>query len=378
MTHTENDIRAVLREHAGHRPAAPDGASTRHARYVLCWPPAMLPEHLPVQATGWAAAPLADAAGAWNEDGAERLAADDALGLVGYGSCRDAARRPVAAGETSTGSDPHGPDDRPGDDLGRRALYYLEACPLYARVPPPSPPTRSEPEERRRPRGRPGRLTDDDRAAARAIMSRCRSRWAEQGHDAVNEDELAQLTSMIALVLRYSAHLGPSDLVDYLTERVGSAADLVAVLRHRLQRLINSLRRRANVRVDEQRADRSRARAAAQAAVRSAQTASLRAQARAELEAARRRAAAKRALAPPRPVAAGAGAAEPEEAFAQELAARGIADPERDLGRFTRHEAEAMHWAEYNTRPHHGGRRRIPPPPLSGRLAELDHLPHHR
>jgi len=195
---------------------------------------------------------------------------------------------------------------------------------------------------------RPGGVTDEDRAAARAILDRCRPSWTDQGQ-ALSEEESAQLTGLIAIVSRYSAHLGTGDLVDVLTERVASCRDLLGVLRYRLQALLADLRRRRSVPVDEtgERAQAARTANAAAAAELFEQSTAARALVRAELAAARGRLAARQAV---RPVPSRAGGAvEPDAVFAAELSARGIAPHAPGQPRQqAQDDLTALYWATRN------------------------------
>ncbi|RSN46561.1 hypothetical protein [Actinomadura sp. WAC 06369] len=301
------------RHSAGHRPPAAGGQDARTARYVLCWPAARLPEDLPEEADAQTAAPLSGAVAAWDEYAAAALAGADEIGLYRYGACRDSQ-----AHATGTAAAPV--------ENQRPSAYYLEAWPLYARVSPPSPPAPYQSGEERSRRRRPGGLTEDDRAQAVAILNRCRSRWAEQGQE-LSEEEIAQLSGMVALVSRYSAHVHPGDLVDILTERVRSARDLHGLLRYRLQAVLRDLRRRRNLPVDHHGA--RHAAYAAQLAAKRADaleaSAASRAQARAAAAAARARVAARQTGPESRRRSAlRAAMTEPENAFAAELTARGI------------------------------------------------------
>jgi hypothetical protein len=336
------------RHSAGHRAADDQGRSTTHARYVLCWPAALLPESLPVEADALTAAPLAPQAAAWDHD-ADHVALDAGeVGLYRYGSCRT----PQALATVPATCQ----DDPDQDDATGVSSYYLEAWPLYARVSPPSPAPGSS-RSGDRPVSRPFRgVSDDERAAARRVLVRCRPLWARQGQG-IADDEAAQLVPMIAIALRYIGHLGQSDLVDLLTDRVRSARALGRVLLRRLQALLRSLRNRREVPADD---DGSRyaaatAQRAREAADAHASTAAARAATRTALQSVRDRLAARRrereATAPPFSSSAEAmsftsagpagPAIEPEAVFAAELAARRGYTPDSAPGPPTRTELAA-------------------------------------
>ncbi|MER6816454.1 hypothetical protein ABT299_44935 [Spirillospora sp. NPDC000708] len=408
------------RHSAGHRGATgPAGAADRCARYVLCWPSALLPDALPAEADAKTAGPLAAAAAQWDAHAGEALAAADDLVLYRYGAAT--TTQDTGPDELAARAEPAAPVDNPN----RPSLYYLEAWPLYARVSPPSPP---HPPIRRGDRPlsrRPGGLNDYDRAAARAILNRCRDHWASQGQQ-LSEEEIAQLSGLVALVSRYTAHLSAGDLVDILTERVRSARDLAGLLRYRLQALLRDLRRRRNLPVDEtgehyaDRLDRARKVPVAESIAQHEAAADSRAEMRAELDAARARIAARQAkrrmaaeqaraahwprwCPPPRRPATEAedvlgaeliargivpaprrpGAVESPEEFAAELAAQGIT-PEDELAAeavtpWTSHSMSPLFQAVVNAnasaeqQAHRQAARDLPP--LAEALGELDHLP---
>jgi hypothetical protein len=312
-------------------------AQGRHARYRLCFPPARVPEHLPDDPGGYPGPSLAAKITMWADAADASLAAVDDLELYRYGSCRYRTPR------THTPTENQALTSENTRPTSLRA-YYCQAWPLYAKARPPSPPPASTRRGDRSARARPGGITDEDRARAWAILDRCRPRWAAQQVAMPDREELGQLIGLVAVVLRYAAHVHPGDVVDLLSERVGSARDLVGLLRWRLQQTLRDLRRRLNLQVDEDGSlwqRRQDARAVDRRELHEA-TADRRAQVRALAEAARNRQAAAAAdhqrrreqalrdMWPPvtrpgqgaQPPAGRHRGAEPEDVFAAEIAAQ--------------------------------------------------------
>jgi hypothetical protein len=250
-------------------------APGEHARYVLCFPPAQLPNDLPIPDSSVQPMDLAAHLQAWDDHADQALEEAAELELVRYGaatSMRTATTTsapgtgPDAAPQTSTDADP--------DSL---SAYYCKAFPLYAKAKNPS--AQASTVHRARPvaNRRGGRISDEERAHALTVLSDCMPRWvAQRGPNRLPRDaELERLVPLLVLVLR---HTPPSEAVELLTNQVRSADSLAGVLTWRLGRTLRALRARFNRPVDDDGEIYAATRAlrAAEAAARHEQTAAAR------------------------------------------------------------------------------------------------------
>jgi hypothetical protein len=260
------------------RHSAPDQPTI----YVLTFPPARIPEDMPITAAGHGRTVDLDAlVTSWDQAAAEHLAELDEVELAAYGSS--------ATRERDKQTEPD-PEEKPF----ALSSYICQAWPYYARGLHPSGSTGRfcRPDRPVRARTR-GGISTEERAQALKILQRCRSRWSAQLAKAAMPDaaDLAELTGMVAVSRRYVTE---GELIELLTVQVATARDLVKLLRHRLQQLLNRSRRQAPTEIDEDGAvyQAKAAQRAQDARELHDQTADRRAEARAAMEAARQRKAA--------------------------------------------------------------------------------------
>lgn len=196
-------------------------APGRAARYVLTVPAELLPDDLPGELAEELTAVLRPVA-----ELAEGLAEVE---TVRVGSVTAAEPRECVVGCGS-----------------------LHTSPTYARRSPPRSPRRPRNRtDRPHPAGRSGdKRSNEDREAA-AVVQACRSSWVDQRGAAGDPgaDDLAVMWQAVSGAL--SAGVASGDLVEALTDRVGTASDLVAVLVWRCRRLARAARPARRVPADE-------------------------------------------------------------------------------------------------------------------------------
>lgn len=127
----------------------------------------------------------------------------------------------------------------------QRCRYSAPSCGRLHTRPLPkrlfSPSLRSNPSHQVRPRSQ-GKISSKEKADAEALMRRCWPSWIQQrssaGHGPpLSRAEWAQLVPLVVYALRYADH--PDDVVDELTDRIGSARHLPTLLAFRCRRLIS-------------------------------------------------------------------------------------------------------------------------------------------
>lgn len=274
-------------------------APGEHARYILCFPPAQVPNDLPILDVSPQPMDLAAHLQAWDDHADQALEEAAELELVRYGAATStrtatATSAPVtgpdAAPQTSTNADP---DSLPA--------YYCKAFPLYAKAKNPSAQTWAIRHPKSTSKRRGGRISDDERANALTVLSDCVPRWvAQRGPNRLPSDaELERMVPLLVLVLR---HIPPSEVIELLTTQVRSADSLAGVLTWRLGRTLRALRATFDRPVDDDGEIYAATRAlhAAEAAVRHERTATARQAAKDALHAALNRIARRRSSTAPR------------------------------------------------------------------------------
>jgi len=140
-----------------------------------------------------------------------------------------------------------------------RELGYgrVHMCPYIQEGPTPPPPRvarkhRSAP-SRRTPWG--DQFGYDEHGGGRQVLAQCAARWRTQrtgrvpiGEEVPDKAGLESLEHLIVLLLRY---MPSGEAVELLTTQVASARDLAGVVRYRVGRVLRSMRRRHNLRVDD-------------------------------------------------------------------------------------------------------------------------------
>jgi hypothetical protein len=103
-----------------------------------------------------------------------------------------------------------------------------------------SPTLRKKPPRTLRPRSQ-GKISSEERACAEQVMRRCWPSWLkqrsrEQYGPPLSRAEWTELVPLVVYALRYADN--PGDVVDELTDRIGSARHLPTLLAYRCRRLI--------------------------------------------------------------------------------------------------------------------------------------------
>jgi hypothetical protein len=228
-------------------------APGEHARYVLSFPPAQLPDGLPAGDASPQPMDLAGHTEAWTGHAGHALEEAAELELVRYGAATGSPTPTTTATKAGTGP-ATGPatstDTTPNQGGHDLTAYYCQAFPLYAKVRTPSPPPQAPRRPPRRASRRGGRINVDEQTAAAGVLSDCRPQWTlQRGPDRLlTETEEQRLVPLLVLVLR---HTPASEVVELLTTQVRSANDFTGVLTWRLGQTLRALRARTAQAVDE-------------------------------------------------------------------------------------------------------------------------------
>ena len=191
------------------------------ASYRVCYPVALVDEHMPDLPPGLA------------RELPHRRQAED-----------DAQAQPPEAADPPGDADEHQGDDAPAPPCGE-----LKTSPIPREGTTPGD---HRTERTRRCQHRTGgKIGTEEEAQAADVLAACRRRWlAQRGpHRMPGRAELSRVETLTALALR---HAGRGEVEQVLTELVGSAADLPAVLAWRLGRIVGAAGQVRQVAADDE------------------------------------------------------------------------------------------------------------------------------